>query len=466
MISTPNFDTEHLRLKRHEDDKFIYEPASVYLESLKQFIIENGSTEYLAIFVPAKLTHTALKQLKRVIFTRPKTRNVYPVDGFEDLRKVVLKFVDAADFENEFIQAFKTKHSEEKDVIKPTTHRIESRYEDFTVEQILKMILPSDIDEIPCAFEVAGHLAHVNLRDDCLPFRKIIGQVIMDKNQPRLKIVVNKVGSIENEFRTFPMETLAGHGGTIVDLKEEGCRFRLDFSQVYWNSRLQFEHRRLVELIADVSVLNRSSKHQQEQRIKKRNQSDIVVADIMCGVGPFAIPLSSQHGINVHANDLNPKSYEYLLENKKLNKCGDNLKPYNLDGRVFVRKLEKDNVVYHHAIMNLPAIAIEFLDIYRGWKPPSSYPDHMPMIHVHCFVKYLTIEDMEATALKRCEAALGCSLDRELDVVKIHVVRDVAPNKNMLCISFRLPKEVKSLQRIVLDCDNNEEFKTKRLRVN
>ena len=67
--------------------------------------------------------------------------------------------------------------------------------------------------------------------------------------------MVNKIGTIQNEFRTFPMEILAaeedlrGDDDTPliegercetleVSMKEDGCVFVMDFAKVYWNSRL------------------------------------------------------------------------------------------------------------------------------------------------------------------------------------------------------------------------------------
>ena len=65
------------------------------------------------------------------------------------------------------------------------------------------------IEEIPSSFETAGHIAHVNLREEALPYKYLIGKAILDKNRPRIQLVVNKIGNVGNEFRTFPMEILA-----------------------------------------------------------------------------------------------------------------------------------------------------------------------------------------------------------------------------------------------------------------
>jgi tRNA (guanine37-N1)-methyltransferase len=81
--------------------------------------------------------------------------------------------------------------------------------------------------------------------------------------------------------------------------RESGCRFRFDFSAVYWNSRLHAEHERLVNLF---------------------NQGEII-ADVFAGVGPFAIP-AAKKGCGLFANDLNPHSFKYLKENISLNAVG------------------------------------------------------------------------------------------------------------------------------------------------
>jgi tRNA (guanine37-N1)-methyltransferase len=363
------------------------------------------------------------------------------------------------------------------------SHTITLSYDDWTTEEILtRLLLPEGIKEIPSAFEAVGHLAHVNLRNELLPYKFLVGKVLLEKNSPRIQTVVNKLGSIDTKYRTFGMEIIANGNSNNNDdnwsdvvVKEEGCEYRLDFRKVYWNSRLGGEHRRLVQLIQKDAV-NRIKKEPQvrNENVRKRT---VVVADLMAGIGPFAVPLTAgtkipltagtkmipdtytSLPIEVYANDLNPSSYEYLVINAKRNKCdyincndlAEWNKPqfcrlyvYNMDARAFCHQLQDREIRPDHYIMNLPATALEFLDAFRGY--PNSLPQQ-PQIHVHCFAPKDT-EDSRKEIWNRIETALGCSLDEKMDDVTIYPVRDVAPNKNMYCVSFRLPKAVSGLSRI------------------
>jgi len=128
--------------------------------------------------------------------------------------------------------------------------------------------------------------------------------------------VVNKVGTISNEFRVPEFEVLAGDPSLVTEIKQHGAIFRLDYGMVYWNSRLEGEHRRLFAQF-------------------KPGQ---IIVDMFAGIGPFAIP-AAQQGCVVFANDLNPTSVKYLSLNSGINKVGDRVKAFNMDARDFMRKL-------------------------------------------------------------------------------------------------------------------------------
>ena len=64
-----------------------------------------------------------------------------------------------------------------------------------------------------------------------------VGQVILDK-LPAVKTVVHKTQVIDNTFRNFEMEVLAGETNFVTVAREHGFSYKLDFSKVYWNPRL------------------------------------------------------------------------------------------------------------------------------------------------------------------------------------------------------------------------------------
>ncbi|KAF0691346.1 Aste57867_17402 [Aphanomyces stellatus] len=371
---------------------------SLFLETLK----------VVGISAEGKQIGHIIKTFSQHLLNRPKLRNVVPNPSAEPPAKLVLlsekiqgdELAGCPQELHDYIR-------DEKLQVQP--HEISLDYSFWSVDHVLRRLLPDTITEIPSSFETIGHIAHLNLRDFHLPYKHVIGQVILDKNTPRIKTVVNKTDVIDSVFRTFPMEVLAGDDVMEVQVHETDCTFRFNFAEVYWNSRLQQEHLRLVKSIS-------------------RND---VVCDMMCGIGPFAIPLGKR-GTTVYANDLNPRSFHYLNVNRKLNKVEAKVRSYNMDGRAFLHHLLDSKITFTQVVMNLPAIALEFLDAFPGKFDHWDEAD-LPTINTYCFTT--DMEHPKRDVQARAEAILGA----KLDVVTVHHVRDVAPKKLMMCITFKLP---------------------------
>ncbi|EXJ74032.1 uncharacterized protein A1O5_02326 [Cladophialophora psammophila CBS 110553] len=346
-------------------------------------------------------------------------------------------------------------------------------YDDWTMHNILEAILPEipeEDKETPAGFAQVGHVAHVNLREAYLPYKYIIGQILVDKN-PNITTVINKIFDVgtESVFRTFPYEVIAGPDDLDVTVHESGCEFKFNFGKVYWNSRLGTEHARVFELFREGEA----------------------VCDVMAGVGPFAVP-AGKRKVFVRANDLNPDSYRSLRDAIRSNKVGDFVSASCQDGREFIRtatrelrdnprearlpsklkisrKLTKEDMqalrkaadaaaqvlkepnVFSHYVMNLPASAIEFLDAFHGlyygreaeFKPHTSKA--LPLIHLYLFQAKLVTEKEEFQEIcERISENIGAEVkldDPELDM-QIRFVRLVAPKKKMFCASFRIPASV------------------------
>ncbi|KAG5482313.1 hypothetical protein LSCM4_05566 [Leishmania orientalis] len=391
-----------------------------------------------------------------------------------------------------------------------TTHATELSYRNYTMPELLSMVLPlrEDADLVALSgFEQVGHIAHVNLSAAHLPYADVIGHVILDCNET-VRVVVNKVDTISSVFREFKMDIIAerrrsnevdGNAVTGVDVddcgelggvltaaekqaialeasapsysptqarlnrlltatvRQHGCNFRVPYNRVYWNSRLSFEHARLVDQMRPGDVL----------------------FDVMAGVGPFAVP-AAKKGVQVFANDLNPVAAQYIKVNAELNRLPANsLHVFNMDGRDFLNSVVFASVTgaaaeafpgrtctgRRHVAMNLPAIAVEFLDVFQPlsstrasangqpgnaaihpaavnarWNrlPAHVEPNHIDrrvVFHVYCFS---AAEDLATDAVRQVEANLGYTLLPE-SIEEVLMVRDVAPTKRMMCVSFTLP---------------------------
>lgn len=372
-----------------------------------------------ALRVPVRVLNKVVKSLKNVLMKRPGLSRVVPeTEGSSDSRLVLLdphKVTGNSSFsetEEEALRSFSV--SQELQQFELTLG-----YDNLKSEEVLEAVLPPGQD-VTSSFSRVGHIAHMNLREHQLPYRNLIGQVIMDKN-PGVTCVVNKTNIIDSTFRNFKMEVLAGEENMVAKVKENGVTYEFDFSRVYWNPRLSTEHQRIVQLV-------------------KRGDT---VFDVFAGVGPFAIP-AARCGANVLANDLNPESFRWLQHNCKLNKVESKVRTFNLDGRAFIQGPVREELpalltqkAAVHVVMNLPALAIDFLDAFRALLPHDPPSDaQLPTVHCYGFSKE---DDPARDVMQRASDTIGFSLE---NCSSVYFVRNVAPNKDMMCVSFTVPKEV------------------------
>jgi tRNA (guanine37-N1)-methyltransferase len=306
-------------------------------------------------------------------------------------------------------------------------------------------------------------LAHLNLREQYLPYKHLIGQVLLDKN-PTARTVINKLEDVgsDNPYRTFPYEVLAGPDDMDVTVSFSACEYKFNFAKVYWNPRLNTEHERLIS----------------------KFQAGEAVCDVMAGVGPFAVPAGKRE-VFVSANDLNPDSFAGLNYAIQKNKVEKFVTADCMDGREFIRRATKalssrDTTVlvrqkvkkpvqrwngrppskapnkvleapktFQHYVMNLPATAVEFLDAFKGTYAgrQKEFAPHtetkLPMVHVYCF------SALDETGKGDCGAVsevvskyLGHRIFPDTPDADIQFVRRVSPRKGMFCASFRLPPEI------------------------
>ena len=415
-----------------------------------------------AIRVPCRAVQGLLKDLRSLLLDLPRTRNVVYADDDAEARLILLQpgtgtpssSSDAGDDAARLPAATVAAVAEVGGTY--CTHAVTVGYEQLSSDVILRRLLPASIRDVPSGMEMAGKLGHLNLRDEQFPYRYVIGRVLLDKN-PALRTIVAKTGVIETTFRTFPMEVIAGDGDTNVEVRHAGATFRFDFKTVYWNSRLATEHEHIAAAIPRAAI----------------------VADMFCGVGPFAIPLARAPSCcRVYANDLTPASYAALVDNARRNKVSGGVLASNEDGRAFIRRLVTAGIPFAHVLMNLPADAISFLDTFVGVyaSHPAAAADAsaraaipMPSIHTYCFSRGATLEDAQLDVTARVLAVLGlapppppqpaagsitptadaaaaaatrAAAAASLPDLVVREVRDVAPNKLMLCAEFTLPPAV------------------------
>jgi tRNA (guanine37-N1)-methyltransferase len=297
-------------------------------------------------------------------------------------------------------------------------YELKTTYDEYNTEEVLRKLIPMEQDP-PTSFETIGHIAHMNLRDEFLQYKNLIGEVILDKNA-HIRTVVTKTGVLSNEFRTFPMEIIASRGNDdslVATVNEQKMKLRVDYKNCYWNSRLATERERLMKAFLSTGP--------EESRL----------IDMCCGIGALAC-FASRQGIEVYANDLNPSAIDCAKLNAFQNRV--DVEFSNMDAREFVRTLVHEGRLrdkkINHVMINLPEIGVEFIDVFHGlFETEKDLNGNEFRIYCHIFSRENSPKDI----LER----IPLDLPENVELKIIHV-RDVAPNKIMYSAEFKVPNEI------------------------
>ncbi|XP_015794977.1 tRNA (guanine(37)-N1)-methyltransferase [Tetranychus urticae] len=401
------------------------------------------------IVVEDKFIQEISKHLKSQYLTVKGIDTIQPVDSDNPSeaqepsstlkKKIILLNPDLVKSPNDLDDRVKKALIQKYDKIQLFDKSIELNFHNYNAHDIMDAVFPEEEKRVK-SWSIIGHILHVNLRDEKLSHKELIGQILLATN-PSIHMVINKAEIIDTKFRNFSHEVLAKTPeadklGTIVTVHSNNCTFKFDFAKVYWNPRLSTEHGRFLS------------------RLDKNRD---VVYDLFAGIGPFAIPAAKKK-CRVLANDLNPDAFFWLQANSKSNKVDQYLTAYNLDARHFVQSVVKNDLISswtspevteyiikptYHVLMNLPGMAIEFLDAFVGLLAEKAQDETFrplvisPLIHCYTFLKrdLNPVEAIVALAEEKIQSKLP-------DDYELKLVRTVAPFKDMYRITFKLPNDV------------------------
>ena len=162
--------------------------------------------------------------------------------------------------------------------------------------EILKERIPKGLwDFIPRRYKIVGDIILIKIPDELDKFKHLIGQELL-KLHPRCKAVWRDKGK-EGMLRKPNVELIAGQGSVTIH-KENSCLFKLDVTKVMFSVGNQGERMRMARIV----------------------QEGEIVVDMFAGIGYFSIPIAvHSKPKRIYSIEINPNSYEFLLENIKLN---------------------------------------------------------------------------------------------------------------------------------------------------
>ncbi len=279
------------------------------------------------------------------------------------------------------------------------------------IQRLRNALTPDEVNALPRGFQTLQDVVILNLKPIVWPKRKLIAQAVLDM-YPYIKSVWGKVfgeSKVVGQFRTpTGIEHLAGIVKSEVMAKENGVIFKHDFTKIIFSKGNITERSYLPKLVKPGEI----------------------VLDMFAGIGYFSLMIAVHaKPLHVHCCEINPVSYEYLVENIRLNEVGSVVTPYFGDCARIVPDLVKDGFAADRIVMGVfPApksyLPIAFQAIKHGAGTVIHYEGKVSDENTSSLMADVEDEAKRSSVVTRV-TLLESRLVKNLGIHKQHGVIDV-----------------------------------------
>ncbi len=205
-------------------------------------------------------------------------------------------------------------------------------FKDKVKERLKGELTEKEFSLLPRGFQTLGQVMLLKLNPKLFEKKELIGKICLEIFPNFKSIYINK-GKITGTFREPEyIEFIAGIKNPIVEHKEHDVIYRFDITKIMFSKGNVNERKHLTTLIKN---------------------SEIIV-DMFAGIGYFSLPIAKHSpAAKIYSIELNPESYNFLIENIKINHLEDKIVPINGDCKVEVIKLSESGIRANRVIMGI-----------------------------------------------------------------------------------------------------------------
>lgn len=267
---------------------------------------------------------------------------------------------------------------------------------------------------LPNSYDIIGEIVIIKLHPQLLEYKSEIGRSILEVSKGCKTVCL--ANSIEGEYRSRPVEVIAGKKNTKTIHKEYGLKFLVDVSKVYFSPRLATERSRIARLV------------------KKKE----TVIDLFAGVAPFSIMIAKFADPKiVYAIEKNKFAANLATENIRLNNVLDKVEVICTDAKNIKQITDDKGISANRYIMNLPFLAHKFFPIVLESIKKSS------IIHYYDIIDEEKIED-RIDYLKKIATNKNCKLSN----IEIRKMKTYSPREFYIGLDITVERCRCSLARL------------------